>query len=339
MQLVSRWPDQDQSFKFMVLNEADLSSRANPELSIRALNQNRDDLLDALENVSRLGIQYAPYGLHKTGQPKWLTDALNDWKTSDKCLAVMFHEVYAKSSVWQRSFWNATGQKECMQAIGALSDEIFTTTSKFQSDLKEIGINSRVVPTPSNIPQLEPEYRADENMQVVVFGLPASRANALKAHKAVLQKLVEANRLEKLTLMGPDTDKDVVAGVPGDLVSRKGFLASEEVAMVFVESDLMLCAHDSSEIQKSGSAMAAIANGCAALVRVAPSDSSERAFPFWDMEDMPPAIYYWDTNLPDLNRAQVNDIAKDAQNWSQVYDHWRNTVDAWSSALNDRNRS
>lgn len=337
-QLWSRWPDGAQTWRFLVKEGAEQTRQSTKIKKVTQVEASSKSIFQELEKTGTgtVLLQYAPYGYDSKGAPVWLYDGLRCWKAvnSGRHLVVMFHEIFAHSAPWRRSFYRANAQRRVISDLGRLSEVSLTSTPWFAQQLGKCGVEAKICPVPANVPKVDSKERRSKELRVVIFGLPDKRAAALKTHSQFVQMLDRLGRLEKLVVIG----KGLRAGQASDPEARRlgletgrveiaGELPAQEVAALLADADLLLSPHGPRDILKSGSCAAALLNGCALVVRG--KDSSIQT----------PALLYDGsrsgarTAAQEATRTSVEALRTAGQVWYQRHASWSSCIAVWSNVI------
>jgi hypothetical protein len=103
---------------------------------------------------------------------------LSRWKSVDKRLVTVFHELYAVGKPWSTAFWTSPPQRYVARQLALLSDAMFTTTDRQAEILRSWDAKREVLvlPVPSNVGEPS-ELRGAEarEIELIVFGLAGTR--------------------------------------------------------------------------------------------------------------------------------------------------------------------
>lgn len=311
------------AWKFLVLEGANETANLEGAPPVNTVHASPGSVASAIGDARTLILQYTPYAFDPSGAPVWLADGIERWKSDDRRLVAMFHEGFAVSPPWKRSFWKAGAQKKTIRRLGAMADVCLTTTDWFRGKLKEVDVEARLCPVPSNIPQAERNPHEGETLRIAVFGQPQSRRKALRRHQGLLLALMKAGRMDELVIIGEASPEAEATFVPLQKIAHKGVLEPGVVAETLAGCDVLLCAHPPEEMRKSGATAAALSNACAVVVR------GDRR------EDNPPGVFY---NEPDLaaealTRETIEKLSASGREWYEDNASWEACVKVWRDAM------
>lgn len=317
------WRQLAPGWRFLVTEGADETGKLEDAPPLKQITKSDGAVANALNGADTLIVQYTPYGFDPSGAPGWLVDGIERWINDDRRLIVMFHESFAVSPPWKRSFWKAGGQKKVIRRLGELADVCLTSTDWFREQLDECDIEARLCPVPSNIPQVQHVPRDGEGLRVVTFGQAQSRHKAMQRHHGLMVALQNAGRLDELVIIGEPSDQPEATFTALENIDHKGVIPAQEVAETLAQCDLLLCAHPPEEMRKSGSTAGALSNGCAVAVHGEP------------LEDSPPAVFYEepDAVVESLTRERLTELSKRGHEWYQTNASWDSCVNVWKDIL------
>jgi hypothetical protein len=242
-------------------------------------------LLNQPDMPSTVLLQYVGYGYHKRGCPLWLVRALRVWKTtrdsqlaarSSRRLITMFHELYASGPPTQSIFYFGLVQRWIVRQLHQLSSASVTSTVWTERLLNQLGKGGVFrQPIPSNIPAAAGTRGVRSPVgpwKVLIFGQSATRLQTLSRHLPLLAELHRQSLLGRLVLIGPGAkvgspDATLAQQVMSlDRVELCGEIPAAAVADKFAEEDFALSSYPAELACKSGSLMAALANGCPVIL-------------------------------------------------------------------------
>jgi hypothetical protein len=279
--LWSHWPSGPPPWRFLVAGGAEETRAAWPDVEVRPFAPSVDGLAGALEawEATVAVLQYVGYGYDRTGRPGWLPGALSRWKApvAGRRVVVMFHELWAHGPPWRRSFWTHAAQVRIATGLARLADAALASTSWACDALGvRTGVKVQLAPIPSNVPVRRAcwEEEPAAGLRAMVFGLPAGRRQALRVHRHFLESMGREGRLERVVVVGAGLRAGDEAApeaaflrriLPADRVTILGELEVEEISERIAECHLFLAATPAHLLTKSGTAMAALAHGCAVV--------------------------------------------------------------------------
>lgn len=210
-------------------------------------------------------LHYSGYGYQHRGVPFWLIGALERF-SGRVPLSVFFHELWTATPPWRSPLYFAPAQFLLIRRLERIARHVFTSTPKMKRRLRKRAL---LTPIPSNIPAVS---RVDpprgEQLRIVVFGQEHTRERSIRSHAKLLRLLVRNERLAVLKLIGKSGSdfQTAQALVGAERVAVHTDLPAEEVANELALSDLALSFYPMDCVTKSGSIMAAVANGCPVLL-------------------------------------------------------------------------
>ena len=217
-------------------------------------------------------VQYSGYGFHRFGYPRWLINALVDWrKESQGFLAIMFHEIWTFWPVWNKNYLIQQLHRRDIGKLLRSADRVLTSTSRQAQDLTALSPRSeiRVLPVGSNIHR--PGDAAGERQAgvAVLFGLQFSRIRALRKMEAELKSLSAARKLKKIIAVGagcsPQNDREehdrLAALGLSEGFDRRGSLPENLISALLLRAAFAIWAQGALSVTKSGTFMACAAHG------------------------------------------------------------------------------
>lgn len=218
--LWQHWPQPRPAWCALAPNVPPNAQTAWPQVQIASFELGKAGLLEALEQSQpdRLVLHYVGYAYDRKGVPLWLPGALAQWKRRHQTpLCVMFHELWSRGSPRQSAFWLQPLTKNIVVQLANLADSWITSSQAAASKLiGEAGADptcGHIVPIGSAIEPQNPvdwerpwPLHSGGKLRLAIFGLPSNRAAALRAHRNLLQLLLEEDRLESVALIGKAGD-------------------------------------------------------------------------------------------------------------------------------------
>jgi hypothetical protein len=157
-----------------------------------------------------------------------------------------------------------------VRELARSADVVVTNCERHAAQLAGV-CDVTVLPVPANIsPEGRPKAKG-EKLRVVIFGLPETRLQTLKAHHFFISWLRNRGELGELVLLGAgdDGDRFAVEGarlageIAAGAVRRVGATDAAGVSAELVRADLGLSAYAADEVGKSGTLAALFSHGCA----------------------------------------------------------------------------
>lgn len=238
-------------------------------------------LAAALEGETRVLLHYVGYGFDPRGVPGWLPAGLERWRAggADRRLAVVFHELWSAGPPWRSEFFLQPLQRRLVARLHRLGTVAVASsfTAMGRLDRIERG-KTRFQPVPSNLPAVALDGRSWHEggpVTVAVFGLEATRCRSVRTHERLLRALDAAGLLREVRVIGRGAGaaaaevRGLRSWLPADRVVTTGDASAEEASRRLAGADLFLSCYPSRWACKSGALMAALACGCAPLLREA----------------------------------------------------------------------
>jgi glycosyltransferase involved in cell wall biosynthesis len=241
------------------------------------------DLLRVLRDSEIIVLHYVGYGYHARGVPFWINLAMRQWRESDsgRRLVVVFHELWASGPPWKSECYLGLLQRKLVSELHRMADLSITSGQLGMQRLNAIQRRRTLLhPVPSGISIAAAADRtwakAGAPVTLALFGMPVQRELSLRKHLRLVNALERNGLLARVNVIGKGaksgyTPSDEVRLLRKMIPWRKIHVvpdaSPEEVGRVLSESDLMLSFYPSRWIAKSGSVMAALANGAVPVLR------------------------------------------------------------------------
>lgn len=236
-----------------------------------------DARADALRNKlpargGKVFVQYSGYGFHRFGYPRWLINALVDWKKeSQGFLVIMFHEIWTFWPVWNKNYLIQQLHRRDIGKLLRVADKVLTSTSSQAEDLAALSPRSeiQVLPVGSNIRRACQADGARQPGGAVLFGLQFSRIRALREMEAELKLLSDAKTIQKIVAVGagssPQGDREervrLAALGLSEGFDRRGPLPENVISKLLSTAAFAIWAQGALSVTKSGTFMACAAHG------------------------------------------------------------------------------
>ena len=225
------------------------------------------DLCDRLPAQGRVLVQYSAYGFDRHGYPRWLINALREWKKkSHGTLAIMFHEIWAFWPVWNRNHILQQLHRRDLRRLLRMTDAAFTSTLSQAAHLTALSPRCPIqfLPVGSNIRRVHATEGERETGLAILFGLQGSRLRTLRKMHPELKSLGAVGKIQKIVTAGAGGSRegdDEEAALLTELELSGGFdqrgpLPEEKISELLSAGEFALSAQDDLSITKSGTFMA-----------------------------------------------------------------------------------
>ena len=193
-----------------------------PAAELVPFDLNRQSLVWALQScdAKNVALHYVGYAYNAKGAPVWLPGALRAWKRrTGGRLCVIFHELWPIGfSPRSSAYWLAPFTKRIVAQLAQTADSWISSCELAHAQLVEKAgadpARGRIVPIGANIEPDAPiafdrpwPLDKGEKLRIAVFGLPGTRLASLELHARLAKSLVEANAVEKISLIGKTGDE------------------------------------------------------------------------------------------------------------------------------------
>ncbi|KAA0217974.1 hypothetical protein EDM80_02115 [bacterium] len=274
-------------------------------------------------------LQYTCYGYADNGVPTWLAQGLEGARPAR--LAVMFHELFYSGPPWRRAYWRKGRQLALARRLAAMACAVLTGVPAWVAPLSlSKGPPVTLAPIPSNIDPLYPCAHSGP-LTLGVFGLEAARLRALRLGRPVIETLLDARVDFTLRLIGAGAERGISAremewleGVPRERVTAEAFDSPADLSKALSACQLVLPAATGPELYKSGTAMAALAHGCA-LCAVG---REEAGIPMLWLEFRRRAEF-----VKALQAGAARETGLEGRRWYEENSGWPRALEAWHQAL------
>jgi hypothetical protein len=231
-------------------------------------------------------VQYSAYGFNDNGYPRWLINALIDWKKRSECvLVIMFHEIWTFWPLWNPNYILQRLHRRDLGRLLRVCDVIFTSTPSQATHLTALSPQSRVevLPVGSNIRPIQSLNDDREAGTAVLFGLQQGRIRVLRKMGRDLKALGAAKAIRKIITVGggqsaAGSAEEFACLMELDLpegFDQAGPLPEEKISELFLTSSFGISLQDDLSVMKSGTLMAYAAHGLNVLSCYAASDKPE----------------------------------------------------------------
>jgi hypothetical protein len=231
-------------------------------------------------------LQYSAYGYDHLGFPRWLIEALLEWKMKNRGrLCVMFHEIWTFWPWWNKNAPVQWLHRRALARLTRAADVVFTTTASQADHLRLIAPTAEVgvLPVGANI---YPEGAMDPRREAgtaVVFGTQGTRIRTLRAMHPTLRELAQTQRLTRLIAVGIDASsqsREDERALLESLAFQHGFEQLGEtsaggISKTLATAEFGIAAQDPLSYTKSGTFMAYAAHGLNILSNYADASAPE----------------------------------------------------------------
>ena len=362
--LWEHWPQPRPVWKCLVARVPEGAQAAWPDAEISAFALSKNGLFSALEQAapSCVVLHYVGYAYQKKGAPIWLPAALRLWKQrSGGRLCVIFHEIHAVGTPRQSAYWLQPLTKRIVTQLADLADSWVTTneaaTVGLVQGLGVSGTRGRVLPVgsviePSALVDFERPWPLSNGgkLRVIVFGLPSSRASAMRAHTNILKLACERDLIESIALVGKSGDasqneamqqlqEQIAPNRGAEFWQTRADLTPDQISQLFAENHLALSRNLPEHLTKSTIYAAACVHGLITLCLPARSEATPdlklgqgsapfRAPHLSNADEHPQSALDALQNARAIGelRAQVREVALHRLNWSNITREWAQAV-------------
>jgi hypothetical protein len=308
------------------------------------------DALRESEPFDALLVHYVGYGYARRGTPFWLLAGIQRWRRSRKSplgntpkMVTFYHELWASGRPWQSAFYLHVAQRWIARSLQRLSATVVTSTLRMQRLLELPARPVQVIPIPSNLPALPvpaaPRARRPP-LRVLIFGQMGTRLATLAAHRGLLIGLEGRGALDRLVLAGsgvtagPQASADIIAAraiLPTERIEAFESTVATEIAAQFHQADCYLCSHPASLLGKATTFMAALANGCPAVLPEGADPAPLEAgtnFLVCDGSGQSVAAFLAEAAVGALDR-----VGEGGRRWSLEFASWEGVSGSFAKAL------
>lgn len=272
-----------------------------------------DDPAWRTREARHLLLHYVNYGFDADGCPAWLVEQVEAWQRAapERRLWVYFHEVYATSPPWRRTFWFSRRQRALAARLGRLAALSFTSLELYRELLLDLGVRSTILVRgiTSNVGEPDPPSAWDARApRLVVFGSPGVRGRAYAEGRRALRRACSLLGVEAIADVGAGAVAPAACG--GVPVTAHGRLGAAEVSAALSDARAGFLAYPLDFLGKSGIFAAYAAHGVlpACTGRAARREEAPRA-----------GIHYWDAGR-DRPPREPAAVAGAARAWYEAHD-------------------
>ncbi len=344
--LWQHWPSPRPEWKCVAAQVADDAVASWPEVEIVGFELSGPGLLSALEKVGadEVVLHYVGYAYHLKGVPWWLPGALRAWKhRSQGRLTVIFHELWSRGTPKQSAFWLSPVTRKITIDLANLSDHWVITSIEAQQQLLSTGVDankSSLIPVGASI---EPDKGVDENkpwpsgeakqLKIVLFGLPATRLDALRKHRNLLSMLIQRGLVSSICLVGQKGNPEIVQATQ-EVASRIGHpelwltkygLSSQDISEELLQADVGLVSHRPGLLTKSSIYATFCCHGLVAVSAYETGQSTESIVPtLVNFDDHPERCIELLTDSEEIRRlrGQIHETARTVLSWASIAQRW-----------------
>lgn len=268
----------------------------------------------AVSGPVRLVYHLSGYGYSPDGAPAWLVEGLRHYLRTNPAarLATIFHELYATSMPWRRSFWHSPRQRRVAKALAHISDHGLCTIERNQRVLQrwapELPLIRLAVPSNIAAPQVQVPW-SERPQRMAIFGLPGSRMRAYRDPKH-LQRLCAALGVTEIWDIGPGLAR--YPTLPSVRITPCGAIAESEVSARLMKCRYGYLDYTAVTLAKSGVMAAYCAHGLVPVIPTAgsqPNDGLELQRHYLAVDQLGP-----------LDAAALGAMAMRAQQWYATHD-------------------
>ncbi len=213
-------------------------------------------------------LHYSGYGYAKRGAPLWLLKKIEEDRPKIKTLGIFFHELYAFGPPWGSAFWLSPAQRHIARRLAELSDYWITNREGSSTWLKQFASDkaNSFLPIFSTVGEMD-SYSPIRKPTVVIFGLPAVRANTYRAAGDKLFDWARCQGLEIHDIGSPILDESILATLKKNNVKLHGRLEAIEVSKILSNATFGLLKYPVEYVAKSTIFAAYCAHGiCPILI-------------------------------------------------------------------------
>ena len=235
-----------------------------------------------VEDSEIVVLHYVGYGYQSRGIPFWINEGIRRWLGGDAArkLIVVFHELWASGPPWKSECYLGFIQRRLVSDLYRMADLSIVSGPLAQRSLEAFGCRRIMLHyVPSGISNDEAERRSWAsrcNIKVALFGMLSQRELSLRSHAHLLMALESADLLGGVNVIGqgardgdsPSREVRALRNIiPRSKIHVLPDATSEEIGRMLASSDIMLSFYPSRWLGKSGSVMAALANGVVPILR------------------------------------------------------------------------
>lgn len=301
---------------------------------VEVIERNRAALLAKLPtHGGKVLLQYSAYGFDHFGYPRWLLQALADWRENGGLLVVMLHEIWTFWPVLNKNYVIQRLHRRDLKTLIARADALFTSTASQAEHLRKLEPTAavEVLPVGSNITPRAGLRASREPGLAVLFGLQGARLRTLRMMAADLKALASAAFLTRLITMGgsntPDGDREELELLRGLALSQgveqTGALPEGEISDWLARASFSISAEDELSLTKSSTCMAYAAHGLNILSPFADANKPEPLSRF-----IPPTEL-----LRGLSADELATRAEGLRVWQERVASWSRIADRFAAAL------
>jgi hypothetical protein len=345
--LWKHWPQPVPEWWCLAANVPDQAQTVWPQVEIMRFELNGPSLIETLETSGARAVvlHYVGYAYQPKGVPFWLPKALRVWKHRHKeeaHLTVMFHELYAKGSWRQTSFWLLPIAKRIMMDLAELADQWVTSCPDYVEKLAvetNTSAKGTLIPVGSNIKSIEPITRQfwdghPKKLKLVFFGMPGTRLWSLQAHENLIARMCQQQMVKQITLLGKHDPSSRFFIEMKELQRKIGFetlwnevydLSTERISEVLSNHDIGFVANSPGIISKSLVYAALCAHS---VIPVASTKTGEREWPNYPCvvnDDTRPEVsirFLEDFKAVQEMQSRVQVASRTILNWESIAVQW-----------------
>lgn len=332
LRVVDEWPA-SWKISFILPEPAALSERC--ERSVELVHRNAAALLKKLPmRGGKVLVQYSAYGFDQFGYPRWLLNALAEWKArSGGTLVIMLHEIWTFWPVRNKNFLVQQLHRRDLGKLLAKADAIFTSTPSQAEHLRTLSPERlvQVLPVGSNISVVKSQRGSRDPTLAVLFGLQPARIRTLREMHSAAKALFDAGRLKKLITVGGgnsaerDEEERLLLSelAPNECCEERGALPEAAISNLLSQASFALSSQDELSLTKSGTFMAYAAHG---LNVISPSADAAKAEPLCWLASAAELLH-------DIPGDELRDRAGKLRDWQGRTASWPHIAEQFARAL------
>lgn len=298
------------------LGKSHVSGFAVEKLRVKSSNQ-ISSLLSG-NSVQELILHYVGYAYNPRGNPNWLVDGIEKWRTSceHNRLVTMFHEIYAVSNrPWTSSFWLRNAQKSLASRLVNISDRCMTSRSEYADMLtlmsKKKEVEVVILPVFSNVGEPHDLLPITERTnRLILFGNRNNKARIYQNYQDDLLQICHRLGIDHICDLGQSTGLNL----QNIKVKEMGILPARSISTLLEDSVVALLHYPpASELAKSSIFAAYCAHGLATFTTT---------FSNLPLDGLVAGKHYYpiSARYQDITYDNISNIAKNGIDWYRTHD-------------------